>query len=110
MSDRAKAPLRIDLAGGWTDVPAFADAEGGAVVTVTIDRYVRGRLDGGDIRFEHDIAAAGLGSSACEHVIAEALRHPDADLDDIAVAAFAAELAEASRAGGRTSTPPATAA
>jgi galactokinase/mevalonate kinase-like predicted kinase len=29
MTRSARAPLRIDLAGGWTDVPAFADAQGG---------------------------------------------------------------------------------
>lgn len=95
MSRAARAPLRIDLAGGWTDVPAFADTEGGAVVNVTIDKYVRGTLrDDGSVTFEHDVRIAGLGSSACEHVIAEALRRPEADLDDIAEAAYAAESAE----------------
>ena len=107
----ARAPLRIDLAGGWTDVPAFADAEGGAVVNVTIDKYVRATLNTspslegrgrgvGPVRFEHDVRAAGLGSSACEHVLEAALRNPDADLDEIAEAAFAAESA-AGVAGGR---------
>ncbi len=100
MSDRAHAPLRIDLAGGWTDVPAFADADGGAVVNVAIDRVVRARLIGGEVRFEHDVRAAGLGSSACEHVLAQALRHPDFDLDEIAEAAYTAETAEGV-AGGR---------
>ena len=94
MGKSARAPLRIDLAGGWTDVPAFADAEGGAVVNVTIDKYVRATLgDDGAIAYEHDVTAAGLGSSACEHVLAAALRDPDADLDEIAEAAFAAETA-----------------
>jgi D-glycero-alpha-D-manno-heptose-7-phosphate kinase len=92
---RARAPLRIDLAGGWTDVPAFADTEGGAVVNVTIDRYVRASLGAdGSISYRHDVDAAGLGSSACEHVLAHALRNPDADLDEIAEAAYAAESAE----------------
>jgi D-glycero-alpha-D-manno-heptose-7-phosphate kinase len=101
MTKHARAPLRIDLAGGWTDVPAFADAEGGAVVNVTIDRYVRATLgDDGAISYAHDVRAGGLGSSACEHVLAEALRNPDADLDEIAEAAFAAETA-AGVPGGR---------
>lgn len=100
MSDRAHVPLRVDLAGGWTDVPAFADAEGGAVVNVAIDRMVRARLVDADVRFEHDVRASGLGSSACEHVLAQALRHPDFDLDEIAEAAYAAESAEGV-AGGR---------
>jgi D-glycero-alpha-D-manno-heptose-7-phosphate kinase len=85
--------MRIDLAGGWTDVPAFADGEGGAVVNVAIDRYVRATLDGETITYHHDVAAGGLGSSACEYVLAAALREPDADLDDIAEAALAAETA-----------------
>ncbi len=94
MTKRARAPMRIDLAGGWTDVPAFADAEGGAVVNVTIDRYVRATLhDDASITYERDVATGGLGSSACEHVLAEALRNPDADLDEIAEAAYADETA-----------------
>jgi D-glycero-alpha-D-manno-heptose-7-phosphate kinase len=92
---RARAPLRIDLAGGWTDVPAFADTEGGAVVNVTIDCFVRASTDAANnLTYEYDARAGGLGTSACEHVLAEALRNPDADLDDIAEAAFAAEAAE----------------
>lgn len=95
MTARARAPLRIDLAGGWTDVPAFADAEGGAVVNVTIEQYVRATLgDDGAITYTHDTRAGGLGSSACEHVLAAALHDSDADLDDIAEAALAAETAE----------------
>ena len=99
MANAARAPLRIDLAGGWTDVPDFADAEGGAVVNVTIDKWVRARRDGDAITYTHDVRAGGLGSSACEHVLAEALRNPDADLDDIAEAAFTAECAEGVRGG-----------
>lgn len=47
---RSRAPVRIDLAGGWTDVPPFAEREGGAVVNVAINRYtyvsLRQRADG----------------------------------------------------------------
>ena len=101
MSTRARAPLRIDLAGGWTDVPAFADAEAARVVNVTIKKYVRATLgDDGSRRVRARLRAGGLGSSACEHVLAAALRDPDADLDDIAEAAFAAETADGV-AGGR---------
>ncbi len=101
MSRSARAPLRIDLAGGWTDVPAFADAEGGAVVNATINRYARATLgDDGTIAYSREVATSGLGTSACEHVLAEALGNPDADLDDIAEAAFAAEQS-AGVPGGR---------
>lgn len=95
MARSARAPLRIDLAGGWTDVPAYADGDGGSVVNVTIDKYVTAKLaDDGVLSFEHDVRVGGLGSSACEHVLAAALRNPDADLDEIAEAAFADEAAE----------------
>jgi D-glycero-alpha-D-manno-heptose-7-phosphate kinase len=100
MTKQARAPLRIDLAGGWTDVPEFADAEGGAVVNVTINKFVRGTIHDDVVTFAHDTTAGGLGSSAAEHVVTHALRNPDADLDDIAEAAFAAERS-AGVIGGR---------
>ena len=37
---RARAPVRVDFAGGWSDVPAFADAEGGAVTNAALDLHV----------------------------------------------------------------------
>jgi len=33
---RAEAPARLDLAGGWTDVPPFSAREGGVVVNASI--------------------------------------------------------------------------
>jgi D-glycero-alpha-D-manno-heptose-7-phosphate kinase len=36
---RAKAPLRVSVAGGGTDVPPFPEIEGGAVLSATITRY-----------------------------------------------------------------------
>jgi D-glycero-alpha-D-manno-heptose-7-phosphate kinase len=35
----ARAPTRIDLGGGWTDVPPYCDNEGGFVCNVAINRY-----------------------------------------------------------------------
>ena len=39
-SVRSRVPTRIDFAGGWTDVPDFADREGGTVVNAAIDLRV----------------------------------------------------------------------
>lgn len=36
---RARAPVRIDFAGGWTDVPLFAEQDPGAVVNAAISVY-----------------------------------------------------------------------
>ncbi|HEX6779708.1 MAG TPA: hypothetical protein VF099_15990 [Ktedonobacterales bacterium] len=41
---RAKAPLRVSLAGGGTDVPPFPQLEGGCVLSTTINRYAYGTL------------------------------------------------------------------
>jgi D-glycero-alpha-D-manno-heptose-7-phosphate kinase len=39
-----RAPTRIDLGGGWTDVPPYCDREGGFVCNVAIDRYATATL------------------------------------------------------------------
>lgn len=40
----ARAPTRIDLGGGWTDVPPYCDREGGFVCNVAIALYAKVRL------------------------------------------------------------------
>jgi D-glycero-alpha-D-manno-heptose-7-phosphate kinase len=48
----AAAPVRLDLAGGWTDVPPFSTREGGVVVTAAIQLFARAevRLGGSGFR------------------------------------------------------------
>lgn len=43
----ARAPTRIDFGGGWTDVPPYADREGGFVCNLAITRYATVRLHAG---------------------------------------------------------------
>ena len=64
-----RAPVRIDFAGGWTDVPDFAGREGGAVLNAAIDRYVDGWTcwdeRGFTMRFRLDLPPdSHLGSSS----------------------------------------------
>lgn len=52
VSVHTQAPLRIDFAGGWSDVPVFAEREGGVVVNAAITLYAHVDIlpGGGTIR------------------------------------------------------------
>ena len=54
---RARAPVRIDLAGGWTDVAQFAEPQPGAVVNAAISIYSYATIS----RQEEAVAAARRG-------------------------------------------------
>jgi D-glycero-alpha-D-manno-heptose-7-phosphate kinase len=41
---KVRAPTRLDLGGGWTDVPPYCDEEGGFVCNVAIARYATATL------------------------------------------------------------------
>jgi D-glycero-alpha-D-manno-heptose-7-phosphate kinase len=49
---RARAPVRVDFAGGWSDVPVFAEQEGGIVTNAALNLFVHVEciLGGGRIR------------------------------------------------------------
>ncbi len=88
MRYKGRAPLRIDFGGGWTDVPIYARAEGGAVLNAAITQYVRGviarpnlkgvlrrlRGHGSYVSYSLDVpVGAGLGASAAQTVLWVAL-------------------------------------
>ena len=56
----ARAPTRVDLGGGWTDVPPYCEREGGFVCNVAITRYVTARLSAAQPGPNH----GGLGEAA----------------------------------------------
>jgi D-glycero-alpha-D-manno-heptose-7-phosphate kinase len=64
-----KIPVRVDFAGGWSDVPYFSAGEGGAVVSAAIDQYVEGSASatpvGMQLGYRTDVPkGSGLGASA----------------------------------------------
>ena len=65
-----RAPLRVDLAGGWTDLAPYTHDHGGEVVNFTIDKWVTATPDvDGDIDFQFDVpAGSGLGTSGALNV------------------------------------------
>ena len=68
---RARAPLRLGLAGGGTDLSPYCDEYGGAILNATIDRFAFAHV------FSHD--KAKIIFRACD-VGQEELLDPDADL------------------------------
>ncbi len=103
----SRAPVRIDFAGGWTDVGIFAQGAGGAVVNAAINHYVTGTLEarsadeplamslpsapgmaepGGEglrVAYQSDLpSGSGLGTSSALNVIWLSLIRSQIDSDE----------------------------
>ncbi len=69
-----RAPVRIDLAGGWSDAPPFCEQVGGDVVNIAINHYAHAKMvtdESGKISttYSCDIpVGSGLGTSGAINV------------------------------------------
>lgn len=61
---KVRAPTRLDLGGGWTDVPPYCENEGGFVCNIAINRYATATLGEHGGTFEPSGADAPLMSAA----------------------------------------------
>lgn len=66
----ARAPTRLDFGGGWTDVPPYAEREGGAVCNVAITRYATATVASG----AHAAPPLGSLGAADDRLVLAALR------------------------------------
>lgn len=71
-----QTPLRVSFAGGGTDLPAFYEAEGGAVFSTTIDKYVYVTVKRHGPVFDEKIRL--------NYSVSESVAHIDAIRNDIA--------------------------
>ena len=102
-----KVPVRIDLAGGWTDVPAYCNTHIGEVVNIAIDHYVTAVCEVDDQRklkvaYQTGLpTGCGLGTSGAMNVaLVAAIRPLNEDPAHIAEKAYQFE-AVLGNTGGR---------
>ena len=103
----ATAPARIDLAGGWTDVPIFAEKYGGEVVNFAINIYAQahvGTTENGMLTATYSSntrLGAGLGTTGAVNVaLLAAIDSGKSDPLEIAENAFQFEM-QLGNTGGR---------
>lgn len=63
----AHAPVRLDLGGGWTDVPPYSDEEGGFVCNIAIARYATATCTAASGRSVDDAQEQHDGEAALAH-------------------------------------------
>lgn len=104
---KATAPTRIDLAGGWTDVPIFAEKYGGEVVNFAINIYAQanvGTTENGMLTATYHSntrLGAGLGTTGAVNVaLLAAIDGGKSDSLEIAENAYQFEM-QLGNTGGR---------
>ena len=74
----SKTPLRMSFAGGGTDLPAFSNMHGGAVLSTAIDKWVRigvaARFEG-DVRVSYSQTEIVESASDLEHELVREAMH-----------------------------------
>ena len=102
-----RVPVRIDLAGGWTDVPAYCSNQVGEVINIAINRYITAEMHIDDdrkitVQYSSDVPiGSGLGTSGAMNVaLLAAISGDGRTPEDIAELAFQFE-ALLGNTGGR---------
>jgi len=88
-ANSSSSPVRVDLAGGWTDVGPYPRDFGGEVVNFAINLRVFARTDSGntETNFEFPVPrGSGLGTSSAMNVALSALSYPDKIEDPVKLA------------------------
>ena len=86
----ARAPVRLDLAGGWTDVPPYTHDMGGEVVNVAINIHAHASLeidDDGKLSVNYRCDApvgSGLGTTGAINVALMAAIHGSDNAEEVA--------------------------
>ena len=102
-----RVPVRIDLTGGWTDVPAYCSTNKGEVINIAINRYITAEMHIDDerrisVKYSSDMPiGSGLGTSGAMNVaLLAAISGDDRTPEEIAELAFQFE-ALLGNTGGR---------
>ena len=95
---QVKAPVRIDFAGGTTDISPFKDKYSGCVLNAAIDKYIIGKLVATDknvgLEYHGNIpTSSGLGTSGVMNLVWLALISKAKDKRELAEGAYALEQA-----------------